>query len=95
MACGFWSFRMFTSIDVNPKTALVTCPDAVARSVGSAKNARYVSELPSIRRTADAAPSALGLGRQVARDHLVGHRAHRAPILHGPLLDPREGVGLR
>ena len=40
MASGFWSFRMFTSIDVNPNTALVTCPDAVARSVGSAKKAR-------------------------------------------------------
>ena len=40
MASGLWSFRMFTSIDVNPNTALVTCPDAVARSVGSAKKAR-------------------------------------------------------
>ena len=36
----------------------------------------------------------LGLGRQVARDHLVGDRAHRAPLLHRPLLDEREGVGL-
>ena len=38
------------SIDVNPNTAFVTCPEAVAMSVGSAKNARYVSELPSMRR---------------------------------------------
>src|SRR5437588_11272158 len=35
------------SIDVKPNTALVTCRDAVAMSVGRAKNARYVSELPS------------------------------------------------
>ncbi len=39
------------NIDVKPNTALVTCPDAVAMSVGSAKNARYVSELPSSRRS--------------------------------------------
>jgi hypothetical protein len=42
-------------MDVNPKTALVTWPDAVAMSVGRAKNARYRSELPSmsIRRAID------------------------------------------
>ena len=40
MASGFRSLTMFTSIDVNPNTALVTCPDAVARSVGRAKKAR-------------------------------------------------------
>jgi hypothetical protein len=28
------------SMDVNPNTALVTCPEAVAMSVGSAKKAR-------------------------------------------------------
>jgi hypothetical protein len=28
------------SIDVNPNTAFVTCPDAVERSVGRAKKAR-------------------------------------------------------
>jgi hypothetical protein len=28
------------NMDVNPNTALVTCPEAVAMSVGSAKNAR-------------------------------------------------------
>ena len=38
-SCG-WSRMMFISIDVNPNTALVTWPEAVARSVGSAKNAR-------------------------------------------------------
>src|SRR5215472_5564086 len=38
------------SIDVKPYTALVTCPDAVAMSVGSAKNARYATELPSSSR---------------------------------------------
>ena len=35
------------NIDVNPKTALVICPLAVAMSAGKAKNARYVSEFPS------------------------------------------------
>jgi hypothetical protein len=39
-AVGRWSRSRLTSIDVNPNTALVTCPDAVAMSVGSAKNAR-------------------------------------------------------
>ena len=39
-ASGWWSRRRLISIDVKPNTALVTCPDAVARSVGSAKNAR-------------------------------------------------------
>ena len=40
IASGLWSFTMFTSIDVKPNTAFVTCPDAVARSVGRAKKAR-------------------------------------------------------
>ncbi len=44
---GLWSRRRLIIIDVKPKTALVTCPEAVAMSVGRAKNARYVSELPS------------------------------------------------
>ncbi len=35
------------NIDVNPNTALVICPLAVAMSAGRAKNARYVSEFPS------------------------------------------------
>jgi hypothetical protein len=39
------------SIEVNPNTAFVTCPDAVAMSVGNAKKARYVSELPSTNMT--------------------------------------------
>ena len=39
-ASGWWSRSRLTSIEVNPNTALVTCPDAVARSVGSAKKAR-------------------------------------------------------
>ena len=39
------------SIDVKPNTAFVTWPDDVAMSVGRAKNARYVSELPSSRRS--------------------------------------------
>jgi DtxR family Mn-dependent transcriptional regulator len=36
-----------TSIEVKPYTALVTCPEAVAMSVGRAKNARYAREWPS------------------------------------------------
>ena len=40
MASGLWSRTRLMSIDVKPNTALVTCPDAVARSVGRAKNAR-------------------------------------------------------
>ena len=51
MAVGWWSRSRLMSIDVNPNTALVTCPEAVAMSVGRAKNARYVSELPSRRRS--------------------------------------------
>ena len=51
MPSGRWSFNRLTSIDVKPNTALVTWPDAVAMSVGSAKNARYASELPSSSRT--------------------------------------------
>ena len=46
------------NIDVNPNTALVTWPLAVAMSVGRAKKARYVSELPSSRSSLSAAPSA-------------------------------------
>ena len=40
MASGRWSRRRLISIDVNPKTALVTWPEAVAMSVGRAKKAR-------------------------------------------------------
>jgi hypothetical protein len=37
---GWWSFSRLMNIEVKPNTALVTCPDAVAMSVGRAKNAR-------------------------------------------------------
>jgi hypothetical protein len=47
IAVGRWSRRRLISIEVKPKTAFVTCPDAVAMSVGRAKKARYVRELPS------------------------------------------------
>ena len=40
MPSGWWSFSRLMSIDVKPKTALVTWPEAVAMSVGSAKKAR-------------------------------------------------------
>src|SRR3954452_5052748 len=39
----------FTSIDANPKIALVGRPSDVAIDSGSAKKARYASEFPSIR----------------------------------------------
>ena len=55
MASGRWSFNRLMSIDVNPNTALVTCPDAVAMSVGSAKKARYASEFPSMSSSLTAA----------------------------------------
>src|SRR5438128_8714583 len=47
MPSGRWSLSRLMSIDVKPNTALVTCPDAVAVSVGRAKKARYANELPS------------------------------------------------
>ena len=40
------------NIDVNPKTALVSCPLAVDMSCGRAKNARYVNEFPSTAESA-------------------------------------------
>jgi hypothetical protein len=40
MASGAWSFSRLMSMEVKPYTALVTCPEAVARSVGRAKKAR-------------------------------------------------------
>jgi hypothetical protein len=40
MWSGWWSFSKLISMEVNPNTALVTCPDAVAMSVGRAKKAR-------------------------------------------------------
>src|SRR3954451_14294258 len=47
----------FTSIDAKPKIALVGKPVEVAIDSGSAKNARYTSELPSIRKSSLAGPS--------------------------------------
>ena len=48
---GFWpcSVSSFTSIEAKPKIAFVGIPVDVAIDSGSAKNARYASELPSIR----------------------------------------------
>ncbi len=40
MPSGLWSLSRLISMDVNPNTALVTCPLAVAMSVGRAKKAR-------------------------------------------------------
>ena len=37
---GSWSRHRLMSIEVNPNTALVICPEAVAMSVGRAKKAR-------------------------------------------------------
>ena len=44
---GRCSLSTLMNIDVNPNTALVSCPLAVDMSCGRAKNARYVSEFPS------------------------------------------------
>ena len=48
---GTWpkSVRIFTSIDAKPKIAFVGRPSEVEIDSGSAKNARYASEFPSIR----------------------------------------------
>jgi hypothetical protein len=43
--------RIFTSIEAKPKIAFVGRPSDVAIDSGSAKNARYASELPSIRKS--------------------------------------------
>jgi hypothetical protein len=44
---GLWSFTNVFNMVQKPYTELVTCPLAVAMSVGNAKKARYASELPS------------------------------------------------
>ena len=87
------------SIDVKPNTAFVTWPDDVAMSVGNAKNARYVSELPSSSRSlatgrAYAAPPTDNSGDEAALEHLRGDGRHRAAGAHRGLLDEREGRGL-
>ena len=69
------------SIDVNPNTALVTCPLAVAMSDGSAKNARYVSELPSTRRYLRHRRAADQRGSQRAVEDPLGDVAHRVRSL--------------
>src|SRR5512134_2089530 len=80
------------SIDVKPNTALVTWPLAVAMSVGKAKKARYVSELPSISRMvpmccrlygSSVRPKALG-------DDPVGDVAHLRALAHRGSLDEGE-----
>src|SRR5918994_7088666 len=76
------------NIDVNPNTAFVTCPLAVAMSAGSAKNARYVSELPS-----RSSSFGMGSGRtQRAVDHSLGDGPHLRSFAHRPALDERERV---
>ena len=90
---GWWSFTRLISIDVKPKTAFVTWPPAVAMSVGRAKKARYVKELPSRRRILDTAGSPVR--EQLAVEHELGDVLHPDPVVHGPLLDEREGVRLR
>src|SRR5262249_37317294 len=87
---GRLSRNRLMSIDVNPKTALVTCPEAVAMSGGRAKNARYVKELPSSSRSLLMASRCQSTGH-----HALGDGLHLRAIGHGPLLDEREGVLLR
>src|SRR3954466_16299835 len=51
VALGPYSVRIFTSIEAKPKIALVGSPVDVAIDSGRAKNARYASELPSMRKS--------------------------------------------
>ena len=66
------SVRIFTSIEAKPKIAFVGKPVEVAIDSGRAKNARYTSELPSIRysssgRSAIAAPLYASRPRRLAQ----------------------------
>src|SRR5215218_4198233 len=88
MPSGWWSFTRLISIEVKPNTALVTCPLAVAMSVGSAKNARYVSEFPSRRRSFTRGASRT----QGAGEDPLGDIAHPAPLAHRGALDEGERV---
>src|SRR5438552_7881219 len=99
MPAGLWSLSRLMSIDVNPNTALVTWPLAVAMSVGRAKKARYASEFPSSRRIGATTrsygrgrPTAYGLRLQLAVQDLVGDLDHLAAGLHRRLLDEVEGL---
>src|SRR3954453_2530237 len=81
------------NIDVNPKTALVTCPLAVAMSVGSAKKARYVSELPSriiSRDIGDLLSRRRFRRAERAGDDALGDIAHATALAHRGALEERE-----
>src|SRR5438552_267104 len=96
MPAGLWSLSRLMSIDVNPNTAFVTWPDAVAMSVGRAKKARYASEFPSSSMILAIGPSLpagpLTLRVQVAGDDALGDHAQGDPFAHGRGPDPAEGV---
>src|SRR2546423_1342600 len=59
-------------------------------SGGSAKNARYVKEFPSSRRSL-----LMASRRQITSHHTFGHGPHLGALGHGALLDEREGVLFR
>src|SRR3954462_10707245 len=92
MPSGRWSRSRLMSMLVNPKTALVTCPEAVAMSVGRAKNARYVSELPSTSMSLSAMSGRFR--RQFPVDDVLGDPLHGVAPVHVGLLDEGERVGL-
>src|SRR3954468_15783011 len=101
---GTWpkSVRIFTSIDANPKIALVGRPSEVEIDSGSAKNARYASEFPSIRnssRGVSPLPDAMVLRLVVVRartsaepgagDRYAGDAASRCFVAPGRLFTAR------
>src|SRR5580658_4282268 len=89
---GRWSRTSSTSIDVNPCTALVTTPDAVARSAGSAKNERNTSDIPSkSRRGPDRGAASGGLTGALDVAPALCRRAG-ASRTESPLDDPLRDV---
>ena len=62
---GFSSASSLISIEVNPYTALVTCPEVVANDVGRAKNARYERLWPSRRNSRLGGSAARGVTRGI------------------------------
>ena len=86
------------SIDVNPNTALVTWPEAVAMSVGQGEE-RPVGQRVAVdqqergRRPYGTRP-ALAAGSDVAGDDALGHGPHGVRSRMAVLLDERERLGL-
>src|SRR5205814_5506543 len=73
MRSGRSSPRSLMSIEVNPYTALVSCPLLVARSGGRAKNARKERLCPSRRKSRlGRSTSAFGAGSPATRSDCIG-----------------------